>query len=268
MVGVEGQRVAIAQRSLAVVRPGLTPVRAPHHGAELDAADDDAGIRGRDRDRLHIGGERGLGRRNPQPAAGNAAETFQLAPASALIPGDIDARRFRPGVEHPRLVRAHGQRLDDLAGQAHRLPAPAPVRRAQHAVPLRAGVDHVRIERIRGQTAYVLLPEQRRDLPVAGCLPLGAGDAGAGGGEEDALLHWSACTGGKTSGQGSVVPGQPAVTPGGWLPSLYCGALSLAVGNAGAGCVPITSGQVLAQKSGGPSLSGTRLLTGLRPRLR
>lgn len=44
--------------------------------------------------------------------------------------------------------------------------------------------------------------------------------------------------------------------------------LSFAVGNDGAGYGPAISGQVLAQKSGGPSLSGTRLLTGRSPRFR
>lgn len=45
--------------------------------------------------------------------------------------------------------------------------------------------------------------------------------------------------------------------------------LSFAVGYAGAGYGPILSAvNALAQKSGGPSLSSTLLLTGLRPRLR
>ncbi len=50
---------------------------------------------------------------------------------------------------------------------------------------------------------------------------------------------------------------------------IYCGRLSLAAGKGGAGYVPYFWGVYsLAQKSGGPSLSGTRLLTGCTPRLR
>ena len=48
--------------------------------------------------------------------------------------------------------------------------------------------------------------------------------------------------------------------------AVYRSRLSLAVGNGAAGSVPIFSDVYsLAQKSGGPSLSGTRLLTGLTP---
>lgn len=46
------------------------------------------------------------------------------------------------------------------------------------------------------------------------------------------------------------------------------GILSLAVGNAGGGRVPMILAYSPAQKSGGPSLSWTRLVAGLRPLLR
>src|SRR6266566_1711076 len=80
MRDMEGERVAIAQRPPAMPAPCLPAIEALHHCSSLDAHQDDLGVRGRERNRLHIGAKGFLRGREPEPARTNAPERGQFHP--------------------------------------------------------------------------------------------------------------------------------------------------------------------------------------------
>jgi hypothetical protein len=74
--GVEGHRVAVAQRTAPVTGPGTTTILAAHYGSEFHPGQDDVRLFGGYREGVDIGLPRTLGWREPPPATRNALESL------------------------------------------------------------------------------------------------------------------------------------------------------------------------------------------------
>src|SRR5262249_43460459 len=114
---------------------------------------------------------------------------------SAAVTRNEQHGRLGPCVHQTRLCLADRKRLDDSAAKAGWPPGCAAVVGAEHALALRAGVDHAGVEWIDGQAAHVLLAEQCLNMPCAAGGMRRTAQAAASGGDEAGNSHdVSPCT--------------------------------------------------------------------------
>jgi len=157
--------VAVPQGTLEVTRPITPAIRASYRGACLDSDVYDVRVAWRKCYGLDVGCVRFLGGREPQAAGADATESVKLRPVCTAVPRDEDERRLRASIHGAGFRTANCEGLDDVPLESRRTPRPSAVIRAQYAASLRPGVDHLWVQRVRCQAAYVLIPEQKLDRP-------------------------------------------------------------------------------------------------------
>src|SRR5262245_30665577 len=126
--------------------PGLAAIDTADHRAQLDPGQQQLWVGRRERDALHVGRERAtIGGREP-PEGANTLKRLYFGPMRAAVTRNEQPRRLGPHVDQARLSLADRQRLDNPTAQAGWPPGRAAVVGAEHALALRAGVDHAGME--------------------------------------------------------------------------------------------------------------------------